>query len=104
LAHQLLYALATVPRQSSLTSLGANSGISNLSAEQVGGLFSGRITNWKAIDGGSPIDDVYPYYQLFYYVTRGVPSGAVQKFIDFNFSAQGKALLEKHGMIALEKE
>jgi phosphate transport system substrate-binding protein len=154
-------------------------GISNLSAEQVRDLFSGRITNWKAIggadlpvtiiipdkdtaanknfrrffmkhgdidadfvtrdstmvidavryfpcgaisftsggaaaqypeltmvtiDGRAPIDEVYPYYQLFYYVTRGVPSGAVQKFIDFNFSAQGKALLEKYGMIPLEKE
>lgn len=51
------------------------------------------------IDGLSTRDPAYPYFQTFYYVTRGVPAGAVKQFIDFSFTPQGKALILKNGML-----
>lgn len=57
-----------------------------------------------SIDGLAPREEGYPYYQTFYYVTRGAPSGNVEKFIDFNFSPQGQSLIEKNGMIPLQRE
>ena len=55
------------------------------------------------IDTIGPREPAYPYYQTFNYITRGRPSPAVKKFIDFNFSAQGRALIEKNGMIPLNR-
>ena len=55
------------------------------------------------IDGRSPRDPAYPYFQTFYYVTRGEPTAAVKQFIDFSFSPQGKELMVKYGMIPLDR-
>ena len=35
------------------------------------------------MNGFSPTDEKYPYYQIFYYITRVKPVGHVKKFIDF---------------------
>ena len=51
------------------------------------------------INGHSPKDTDYPYHQIFYYVTKGKPSGVVKKFIDFTQSQKGRATIEKKGMI-----
>lgn len=67
----------------------------------------GAIADEKAvkalkIDNVSPAEKEYPYYQIFYYVTKGEPAGAVKKFIDFTFSEAGRELITKHGMIPIE--
>lgn len=67
----------------------------------------GAIADEKAvkalkIDNLSPAQNEYPYYQIFYYVTKGEPSGAVKKFIDFTFSDAGRELITRHGMIPME--
>jgi ABC-type phosphate transport system substrate-binding protein len=54
------------------------------------------------IDGMSPADKDYPYYQVFYYVTKGEPSGAVKQFIDFTFSEEGMNLITRHGMMPID--
>lgn len=56
------------------------------------------------IDGLSPTDRNYPYYQTFYYVTKGEPVGAVKKFIDFTMSEKGQAFIKAKGMIPLSME
>jgi len=56
------------------------------------------------INGLTPQDPAYPYFQNFYYVTKGEPTAAVKKFIDFNFSPQGQALISKYGMIPLDRQ
>jgi phosphate transport system substrate-binding protein len=55
------------------------------------------------IDGKSPTDKDYPYFQTFYYVTRAEPSDAVKKFLDFTFSEETKGLITKYGMVPLER-
>jgi len=55
------------------------------------------------IDGRSPTDRDYPYYQEFNYVTKGQPIGNVKKFIDFTFSGEGKKIIEQHGMIPVSR-
>ena len=61
-----------------------------------------EITTIK-IDGLSPTDKDYPYYQEFYYVTKGEPAGNVKKFIDFTFSDEGKKIIEQYGMIPISR-
>ena len=55
------------------------------------------------IDGLSPIDKDYPYFQEFYYITKGEPTGNVKKFIDFTFSGEGKKIIEQYGMIPISR-
>jgi phosphate transport system substrate-binding protein len=55
------------------------------------------------INGMSPHDPAYPYFQIFYYVTKGKPDGAVKAFIDFSLSEKGKSILRKNGMIPFSK-
>ena len=54
------------------------------------------------IDNLSPADAAYPYYQVFYYITKGEPAGAAKQFIDFTFSQAGRDLITKHGMIPID--
>lgn len=54
------------------------------------------------IDGLSPDQKGYPYYQIMSFVTKGEPSGAVQKFVDFVKSEKGRKLIEKRGMQAIQ--
>jgi phosphate transport system substrate-binding protein len=53
------------------------------------------------INGYAPREVHYPYYQTFYYITKGAPSGHVRKFIDFTFSAAGNHIIIKNGMLPL---
>ncbi|MBC2710699.1 MAG: substrate-binding domain-containing protein [Desulfosarcina sp.] len=55
------------------------------------------------INGKSPADKDYPYFQTFYYVTRAEPSDAVKKFLDFSFTDEAKKLIKKYGMVPLGK-
>jgi len=50
------------------------------------------------IDELSPAQNDYPYYQVMSFVTKGEPSGAVQKFVNFVKSEKGRKLIEKRGM------
>jgi phosphate transport system substrate-binding protein len=55
------------------------------------------------IDGKSPGDADYPYHQIFSFVTKGQPSGAAKKLIDFAFSEKGRAIMTKNGLEPLPR-
>ena len=55
-----------------------------------------------SIDGKKPGDADYPYYQVFYLVTKGAPAGTVKTFVDFIKSDKGKALILERGMLPVE--
>lgn len=55
------------------------------------------------INGFSPTDEKYPYYQIFYYITRGKPAGHVKEFIDFTFSSSGTEIVIKNGMMPIHR-
>lgn len=68
----------------------------------------GAVTKYKEIstlkiDGRLPTDRDYPYHQIFYYITKGEPSGTVEKFIDFTFSQEGQNIIRKNGMLPLPR-
>ncbi len=52
-----------------------------------------------AIDGRFPLDSDYPYFQQFYYVTKGEPKDAVKAFIEFSYSPKGLEIMKKKGMV-----
>ena len=54
------------------------------------------------IDGVSPKDKDYPFYQTFYYFTKGEPTGAAKQFIDYTRSAKGAAYIKAGGMVPLQ--
>ncbi len=54
-----------------------------------------------SIDGFSPEDEAYPYSQVFSFVTKGNPSGAVKQFIDFALSPKGRKMIRDRGMIPI---
>lgn len=56
-----------------------------------------------SIDGKSPQSPDYPFYQEFFFVTKGEPSGAVKQFIDFSFTEDSKKLILKNGMVPLQR-
>ncbi|MGA3086428.1 MAG: substrate-binding domain-containing protein [Thermodesulfobacteriota bacterium] len=53
------------------------------------------------INGFSPKDKGYPYFQEFSFVTKGKPAGAAKTFVDFTLSEKGKEIIEKRGMIPI---
>ena len=55
------------------------------------------------IDGMSPADEKYPYYQIFYLVTSKKPEGNPKKFIDFVYSEEGARLITENGMTPLPR-
>jgi phosphate transport system substrate-binding protein len=55
------------------------------------------------IDGLAPTDENYPYFQIFYYVTKGEPIGNIKKFIDYTFSEEGAKIIRKYGMVPLSR-
>lgn len=55
------------------------------------------------VDGKSPSDKGYPYFQTFYYITKGEPAGHVKAFIDFTFSQKGGEIIKHNGMLPLAK-
>lgn len=55
-----------------------------------------------SIDGMKPGDKNYPYYQIFYLVSKGTPEGTVKEFVDFIKSEKGKKIILKRGMLPIE--
>lgn len=55
------------------------------------------------IDGRLPEDKDYPYYQTFYFVTRGEPAGPAKALIDFALSEKVKALMTAKGMLQVQQ-
>ena len=55
------------------------------------------------IGGLPPGDPAYPYNQLFSYVTKGEPSGAVKAFVDFAFSPEAQELFSRKGMLPIAR-
>jgi len=55
------------------------------------------------IDGRLPDDPGYPYFQVFYLVTKRTPIGPARALVDFVFSVDGKAIIKKRGMIPMER-
>jgi phosphate transport system substrate-binding protein len=51
------------------------------------------------IDGVSPSDKDYPYFQTFYYVTKGAPTETAKKLIDFTTTGKGREIIMKNGML-----
>jgi phosphate transport system substrate-binding protein len=67
---------------------------------------SGAIANADGVkvlkvNGLSPKERGYPYYQEFYFVTKGRPEGATKTFIDFALSERGRAIIDRRGMIPI---
>jgi phosphate transport system substrate-binding protein len=54
-----------------------------------------------AIDGKKPRDADYPYFQTFYYITKGEPAGAAKKFIDFTRSDAGVSIMKDKGIVPI---
>ncbi len=50
------------------------------------------------INGHAPEDIRYPYYQIYSFVTKGTPTGAVQKFIQFALTPKGRDVIKQKGM------
>lgn len=51
------------------------------------------------IDGHHPGDKDYPYFQIFYFITKGEPKGAAKKLIDFSLSEKSKSIMRERGML-----
>lgn len=52
-----------------------------------------------AINGLAPGNSAYPYYQVFSFVTSGIPAGTAKTFIEFALSEEGKRIMLKRGML-----
>ena len=55
------------------------------------------------IKGLSPTAEDYPYYQIFYFVTKKEPEGNLKKFIDFAYSEEGAKIIRKNGMVPISR-
>jgi len=55
------------------------------------------------VDGLSPEDTNYPYFQTFSFVIKGKPCCEAEKFIDFAFSEEGKKIIKKNGMTPIPR-
>ncbi len=55
------------------------------------------------IDGLSPNDEDYPYFQVFYFITKKEPDGNLKKFIDFAYSEEGKKIIRTNGMVPISR-
>jgi phosphate transport system substrate-binding protein len=56
------------------------------------------------IEGRSTTDKDYPYYQIFYFITRSEPEGNLKKFIDFAYSDEGARIIKKNGMVPVPRQ
>jgi ABC-type phosphate transport system substrate-binding protein len=55
------------------------------------------------VNGLTPQDAGYPYFQVFSFVTKGKPAGTVKKLIDFALSEEGRKIMIKRGMVPFTK-
>lgn len=55
------------------------------------------------IDGKKPGDKTYPYYQVFYLVSKGAPTGSVKAFAEFINSRKGQSIILERGMLPFTK-
>jgi len=55
------------------------------------------------IEGLSPTDENYPYYQIFYLITQKEPEGNLKKFIDFAYSEEGAKIIRNYGMVPISR-
>ena len=85
---RVLEAVETLP-------LGAVSFISK------GAQFSHPKVKVLTINGKKPEDKNYPFYQVFYLISKGAPAGSVKTFIDFALSDVGREIITKRGMLPL---
>ncbi|MCK5837298.1 MAG: substrate-binding domain-containing protein [Desulfobacula sp.] len=53
------------------------------------------------IDGKKPGDTNYPYYQIFYLVSKGEPKGSIKAFADFITSEKGRSIILERGMLPI---
>ena len=54
------------------------------------------------INGMSPGEPAYPYYQTFSFVTKGQPEGAAERLINMAFSEKGKKMIQEKGMTPID--
>jgi len=55
------------------------------------------------IDGLSPTAEDYPYYQIFYLITKKEPEGNLKKFVDFAYSEEGAKIIRNNGMVPISR-
>jgi len=55
------------------------------------------------IEGLSPTAEDYPYYQIFYLITKKEPEGNLKKFVDFAYSEEGAKIIRKNGMVPIPR-
>ena len=55
------------------------------------------------IDGQSPTAEDYPYYQIFYFITKKEPAGDLKAFVDFAYSEEGAKIIRRNGMVPISK-
>jgi len=55
------------------------------------------------VEGRTPLAEDYPYYQIFYFITKKEPQGSLKKFIDFAYSKEGTDIIRRNGMLPISK-
>lgn len=55
------------------------------------------------INGLSPGAADYPYFQIFYFITKQEPEGNLKKFIDLTYSAEGAKIIRNNGMLPIPR-
>ena len=53
------------------------------------------------IDGKKPGAENYPYYQMFYLISKGEPTGSIKAFADFITSEKGRSIILERGMLPI---
>lgn len=68
-----------------------------------GDIFGRKGVKAVAVGGLGTRDKDYPYYQTFYYITKGQPQGPAKQFIDFTLSDKGITLMKEKGMVPMDR-
>ena len=55
-----------------------------------------------SIDNEQPGDKNYPFYQIFYLVSKGEPTGSMKTFVDFIKSKKGRSIILERGMLPID--
>ncbi len=61
-----------------------------------------ELTTLK-IEGLSPTAEAYPYYQIFYLITKKEPEGNLKKFIEYTYSEEGAKVIRNNGMVPISR-